>query len=247
MLSEQVQFCYAIAQGDTKRANELLPQVNLFQENDWGFSPAVFCLWAARRNPPEIIQALAEFFPTISPPTIFGPLSATDMEQTLCTVLLPHVKSSLTKLLQNIAKHVGPNELEGNSQQRFLIIACTQALNFILTHPLFYDVNSEKRHVTERIYQNIKLKTPVDWQEHPDRAKRPKSLQKILDSMLADRVLAVEDLSCSPTFLPSTSHRDRRISNLTKQLSLMQIKDSAMTKESNKTKKLNVARCIRSH
>ncbi len=111
MSPEQVQFCYAIAQGKPDHELphvELLPKNDVFKNPDFRFYPGIFALWAYRQsNSHIIIKKLQQLFPNEPLPEGFKPASIQEIKSRIREYVFPRVKSSLFPLLQNFATLAG--------------------------------------------------------------------------------------------------------------------------------------------
>jgi hypothetical protein len=108
---EQVQFCYAIAQGKPETVLsqvDLLPKNDIFKNSDFKFYPGIFALWAYRQNNAQIIvKKLQQLFPHEPMPEGFTLASIQEIRNSIREHIFPRVKASLFPLLQNFATLAG--------------------------------------------------------------------------------------------------------------------------------------------
>jgi hypothetical protein len=111
MSPEQVQFCYAIAQGnlDSELPHvELLPKNDVFKNPDFRFYPGIFALWAYRQsNAQVIIKKLQQLFPDEPMPENFKAAPIQEIRNRIREYIFPRVKGSLFPVLQNFATLAG--------------------------------------------------------------------------------------------------------------------------------------------
>lgn len=126
-----VQFCFAIARGDKHCVHELLPKMSdhdLFEENDFGVSPALFCFLAAshaKQNRSLVLfNRLCAHFPNESQhydPSNLHSECVSEASQIAITA----IKGKLVAFLNTLLSHTEKPETETQA-------ACTTALNLIL-------------------------------------------------------------------------------------------------------------------
>ncbi len=111
MSPEQVQFCYAIAQGKPYPEHppvQLLPKNDVFKNADFRFYPAIFALWAYQQsNAHIIITKLQQLYPNEPVPEGFEAASIQEIRNHIKIHIFPLVKSSLFPLLHNFASLAG--------------------------------------------------------------------------------------------------------------------------------------------
>lgn len=158
----QVDFCYHVAQGNSKQAEILLQKMQDENSPDYLFkgnpSPTVFCLWAAKQsNLQLVLDKLTELYPNHHQPNI----NATDLkvpvsiEDTVCAVLVPVIKPHLHGLLFSIV-NATPQEIRADyAKTGFEIITCAAALRFILSHQAFKDNADDWKKLTTRMLQQL--------------------------------------------------------------------------------------------
>ncbi len=157
MTPQQVQFCYAIARGQAARARELISKIDVNQNNDWGCSPALLCLWALNRDPKMLAKKLEEFFPKVHDNFISRliPASQNAMDDIIRKVLLPSLKRNLNQVLKPIGlKVVSLNRISDNKQDTFIDTAFG-AVNVIINDEFFDDINASQRRFAENLFSKL--------------------------------------------------------------------------------------------
>lgn len=173
MLSEgQVQFCFAVAQGNAQKANELLlrirliPQMDVLKQPNFQPFPAIICLWMIRQAESQsAIQQLQQIYPQVSLAENNTPASMQVVRELAVKLVFPQVKAALLPLLHNIALLAGSDDALATAVQRFHVLACTQALEFILTDPYFNDVGAHKLQIINTVLTKLR---PLADQLHPE-------------------------------------------------------------------------------
>ncbi|MBS0288767.1 MAG: hypothetical protein JSS07_01860 [Proteobacteria bacterium] len=111
MSPEQVQFCYAIAQGKPYSEHlpvQLLPKNDVFKNADFRFYPGIFALWAYQQTSAHIIiKKLQQLYPNEPIPKDFKAASIQEIRDYIKEHIFPQVKNSLFPLLQNFASLAG--------------------------------------------------------------------------------------------------------------------------------------------
>lgn len=157
MTPQQVQFCYAIARGQAARARELVSKIDVNQNNDWGCSPALLCLWALNHDPKMLTKKLDELFPKVHDNFInrLIPASQNTMDDIIREVLLPLLKRSLNQFLKPIGlKVVSLDRISDNKQDTF-VDAAFGAVNVIINDEFFDDINASQRRFAENLFSKL--------------------------------------------------------------------------------------------
>lgn len=157
MTPQQVQFCYAIARGQTARARELISRIDVNQNNDWGCSPALLCLWAMNRDPKMFAKKLEEFFPKTDDNFISRLMltSQNTMDTLIRELLLPSLKRSLNKLLKPVGLKVVSLDKISDSKQDMFVDSAFAAVNVIINDEFFDDINASQRRFAESLFNKL--------------------------------------------------------------------------------------------
>lgn len=163
MSQQQIQFCFSIAMGDEKKANDLLPQINILpafsftkeSKQAFKYCPSIFALWAASQEDPQsVYRFLAQTFPQEA--TQFVQVGVTPTKEEIGTLVktlvFEPVKKDLRVFLFNIAR------LDGNFDSdldRFYLTTCFAALETIITDEYFSDVPVQQLQLAQKLYQKL--------------------------------------------------------------------------------------------
>lgn len=203
-----VQFCFAIAYGDTDRVRELLPKISndgLFKELNSGVSPALFCLWASQQSPEQISEVtkhLKALYPHEASEYFSKRPSAQNI-QAASSLAVPAIKKGLTTLFGTMVSHMAVDQVDNPSIQ-FTVAACTDALRAILKDDAF-DLDEHKRVLATRMLNNFSNFRPIPSQN--GNRNRPTVLDDLLEKQ--------------KTFLPSKLNRlrlEQRLDSVSKTL-----------------------------
>lgn len=163
MLPEQVQFCYAASQGNGPLARKLapkvkiLPQNDVFKENDFQYSPAIFCLWLLEQADPQIAKdTLQQHFP--QEPVPQQSANPESFASLIREIVYPLVREYLLPFLHNIASLAGSLATRRDDKQNFFITSSTDALQRILKEKQDFALapNSNREQITQRIFDKLK-------------------------------------------------------------------------------------------
>lgn len=157
MTPKQVQFCYAVAHAKAELAGILASRIDINQNNDWGCSPTLMCLWALNHDPKTFVKKLEEFFP--KPSNYSGRVISTskdEMEITIRQLVLPLLlKRSLNQLLIPIGLKVVSLDKMSNSKQDHFVKSASAAVNLIIQDECFNNINESQRRFAEVLLDKL--------------------------------------------------------------------------------------------
>lgn len=213
----QIQFCFAVAMGDEKKASELLSQINLLppvtlaKETKQGFSycPAIFSLWAAGQNDPHTVyRFLAQAFPREA--ALNRPIGVTPTKEEIAnmvkTFIFEPVKKDLIPFLFNIFQLDGRHDTD---LDRFYLTTSFAALDLILKDDYFSDAPAQQLQLVQKLQQ--KLHPIVLMAKFDDFLNGIARVEESKDTPQAVRTLiaSFRNASADRSYLPSGSHTIR--------------------------------------
>lgn len=203
MSSEQVQFCYAIANGQVDRAKELLPRSkflperDVFQKDNFEFYSAIFCLSAASQtNSQSLHTNLRDLFPEESEPTPDNLPSREEIRAWIRENFYKDVKSALSAILKNLLT------LTKTSDTKRFHFTAKMALEAILNDPFFHDIEPRVKRITQKLHREL-------TNDH-DIAIDP---ENELHSSMKDQMSLLHQLFSSKEFMPEPNKPPLTMSN----------------------------------
>lgn len=189
MKPQQVQFCRAVAGGRTDLARKLISKIDVNQNNDWGCSPALMCLWALNRDPQTFSRKLDEFFPNANDKLRHRTVVAKskEIEAIIRDVLLPQAKRTLNQLLKPIGLKVVSLDKVSDKKQDLFIESAFATVNTIINDEFFDDINASQRRLAESLFTKLlplveKMKQAIPQKQSavPPTKEQPYTIQLLM-------------------------------------------------------------------
>ncbi len=180
----QIQFCKAVVEGKIALAQELRPKVNIFQENSFGCSPLLFCLWASYQKNPQVINQALWLMQEKNAATL---VCAPDISAVAASVdlsVIPQLQSRIMIFLQSISVHVAPKastfEAKVSAQQVFLNDALINACQMMLG--TFLKECDSKVKLTSKLLKTLKEHHPTTFEDYlkNNKINQPDTVKKLL-------------------------------------------------------------------
>jgi hypothetical protein len=135
-----VQFCFAVASGDSTRVDRLLARLSdkdLFEGNDFGVSPALFCFLAlsyARDNKPQaLFEKLRQKLPLAMVPRKYHDQLTLEPASVVAASLIAikgiklKLGNNLSTFLHTMVPHFS-HDLDGDMHTQLTLKSCMEAL-----------------------------------------------------------------------------------------------------------------------
>lgn len=169
-----MQFCFAIASGNTDRVRELLSSVKnneLIQElSGSGVSPALFGCWASEQSPEAISAKLKELYPHESREYLSAPPSKQNIQDAF-NIAVPMIKHKLITLLGTVMSHTATEQAD-DPNTKFTRDACIATLRRFLNDQ---ELEDDKRSLAEKVLKQFPEASPTN-----ENTTRPGVLETVL-------------------------------------------------------------------
>lgn len=189
-----VQFCFAVSSGDSEGVRRLLPLISehdLFQGNNYGVSPALFCFlahsYASQQKPEALYNKLLTVFPK-APKKYrniqLDPAKVEAASQIAITAIknkLLEKGSNLPIFLHTLLPHMS-HDFDGDFHTKLTLDACMGALREILTEK---SLPAHKRLKTESVFTKFSALYQAPTLNH----ERPGSVSRALQEQARQQAL----------------------------------------------------------